>query len=691
MSLILPVVTFASTEVALGAFSRTSENATNTTLTVAWETPSGNLDHFVFEVGTDPDLVGATAIDTGLTASIEHAVNANETLYYRVTAYDEENDPFVWTNAIQTVTTPPEDFVLAAIHAESTVDVDVSWGVSTGASGYEYQTAHDSAFSSLATDWTTIGGTELVYSETPDMASNASRYFRVRALNAGNYTTMWSGSGISGPHYGKQWHTLGGAPSAFARTAAVVNSLSVELTWSAATAADGSSVRYKVHWGTSSGVYTANSDYLTDTEYVMLGLDVNTQYYYCVVAYALSSSGEYNTIDTTAWTDGELIATTTDGTEAWVDSTALVAGELGRESRPFTTANLAYAAFLVEHAADTEDCTLHGVSGNALNIVISQNSKTRTIELDTTGSITFAHTGTGSSHTLKIINTPSSIGQVTVGSDNRLYALHGSDLTLPDLSFDNTALAPSNFQAFTMTNLVLTGATGATGYEGSYTDSGGTGTTGEEGAAGVDGNPDGQAGGTGGTGDPVVGGTGGNGSPGVSAVFTTLDLGCVVTNMYIRGGDGGVGGVGGGTGNGGDGGTGGNGGDGYSVGLSNGGDGGDGGSGGSTTGGTGGNGGNGGDGGHVTLDGSSMITNLYKGGGAVGAGGAGGAAGAAGVGGFGGTGGTGYNGGSNGVDKSAIQAGSGTETAGSSGDAGSVAGAAGDYTINSGSVSNVFD
>jgi hypothetical protein len=144
---------------------------------------SGGATKYEVQVGpsNDPNLVywSATTLHLNLTPTTATDL-PNEALYWRLRAYDEDNQPGPWSNRIQFIKYIPAPTLLAPTNHIAVSEPALAWGPIAGAAYYQVQVTQDATFNSVDYVYSTYA-TDLTPQST---IAPATYYWRVSGVDA---------------------------------------------------------------------------------------------------------------------------------------------------------------------------------------------------------------------------------------------------------------------------------------------------------------------------------------------------------------------------------------------------------------------------------------------------------------------------------------------------------------------------
>jgi uncharacterized repeat protein (TIGR02543 family) len=240
-------------------------------LKISWDLLPGASGYRIYRAnssyGTESFL--ATTSDTEYTAT---GLSPNTDYYYKVSAYDSNNNEGSKSEFKSATTSPSMSSV--SVTAKSSNSIDISWGYVSGASGYYIyrSTSSGGPYTKLATGASTTAS----YTDT-GLLPGIPYYYKVSAYNSNFVEGSQSNYGSATTHP----ETPSGV------TAEALSSSSIEISWTAAAGAVGYYV-YRNEYGTYTKLPTGA---ITTTSYTDTGRSPGSTYYYKVSAYN-SSNGE---------------------------------------------------------------------------------------------------------------------------------------------------------------------------------------------------------------------------------------------------------------------------------------------------------------------------------------------------------------------------------------------------------------
>ena len=235
-----------------GAFGHSSpaNGATSQALspTLAWSASSGATSYEYCYDTSNNNACNATWISTGSATSVGlSGLTGGMTYYWQVRAINAVGTTFAEGNASSfwnfTTTAQAGGFSLLSPANNSvgqSLNPTLTWGDSTGATGYEY--CYDTTNDSACSGWTSVGDTNSV--GLSGLTAGVKYYWLVRAINGGG-TTYANGSSTAFWNF-----TTGTLPGAFAKS-------------SPSSGATGQSLTPTISWGASSGA--TSYEYCYDT------------------------------------------------------------------------------------------------------------------------------------------------------------------------------------------------------------------------------------------------------------------------------------------------------------------------------------------------------------------------------------------------------------------------------------------
>jgi hypothetical protein len=298
---------------APGAFNKSAPANTATGVptnqALSWGTSSGATS-YEYCIDTTNDNACTTWTSTGTSTSAGPSLSDGTTYYWQVrasnaggTTYANGSAATYWV--FTTIAAPPGAFNKSA-PANAAVGVSItptlSWGVSTGATSYEY--CYDTTNDNACTTWTSTGTST---SASPSLSASTTYYWQVRANNSGG--TIYA-NGSAADYW--SFTTVANPPGAFNKSAptngAVGVSITPTLTWAASTGATGYEYCYDTSNDNACATWTSTGMSTSASQ----SLSAGTTYYWQVRAsnsggttYANGSAAAYWVFATVVTPPGE--------------------------------------------------------------------------------------------------------------------------------------------------------------------------------------------------------------------------------------------------------------------------------------------------------------------------------------------------------------------------------------------------
>ena len=165
-----------------------------TQLRLTWSDNSG--DESDFHIERSPNNSNWNQIDTvgaGVTSYTDSGLTTGTTYYYRVRAHRDNGDKYSdYSNTASGAPQPPAPGPFSKISptngsTEISTSPTLSWGVSSGATSYEY--CYDTTNDSACSTWTSTTGT----SASVSLSAGTTYYWQVQARNAAGTTDASGG------------------------------------------------------------------------------------------------------------------------------------------------------------------------------------------------------------------------------------------------------------------------------------------------------------------------------------------------------------------------------------------------------------------------------------------------------------------------------------------------------------------
>ena len=270
-----PTIVDATPPTAPSNLNATAASTTQINLTWTASTDNVGVTNYLVEQCQGTSCSNFSQIGTSTTTSFNNTSLAVGTTYnYRVRATDAAGNLSDYSNVAQAITlSPPSVPANLTAVANNASSIGVSWGVSTGATGYTLQRCQGAGCSNFATIVSQAGTT---YTDT-NLAAGTSYSYRVQATNA-NGASAFSGTATA------VTQTPPTAPGSL--TPSVISTSEIDLTWTASTSTVGLA-NYIVQRCQGSGCtnYTQIASFpATTTSYNDTGLAASTSYSYRVQA-----------------------------------------------------------------------------------------------------------------------------------------------------------------------------------------------------------------------------------------------------------------------------------------------------------------------------------------------------------------------------------------------------------------------
>ena len=241
-------------------------------INISWGAVTGASVYEVYRATTSSGTY--TLITTTTATSYNNTIlTTNSTYYYKVRAYTTVGNVKVYSGFSTVVNSKPIPSVPASVESVSSSynSISVSWGVVTGASGYEVYrgTSSTGTYALIAT-------TTATSYNNAGLTTNSTYYYKIRAYKIVGSIKVFSDFSIA-----VNSKPIPSIPVSVKAVSASYDS--VNISWGAVTGAS----RYEVYRTTSStGTYTLITT-ITTTSYDDTGLITNNTYYYKVIACTL--------------------------------------------------------------------------------------------------------------------------------------------------------------------------------------------------------------------------------------------------------------------------------------------------------------------------------------------------------------------------------------------------------------------